>query len=81
MRQKFKSQISALSGKRGSDLNRKSAGGFFRWVIYRIRSRFSKRPAIVMVDRPRDLDDPLDDLNFQARAGEAIAKRAKRRPK
>jgi hypothetical protein len=79
MQQPSKSKFADMARKLGAELSPKPISEFFRRMVYRLRSRFNRRPTIVMVDRPRDLDDPLNDPELQSRVGEAIAKRAIRR--
>lgn len=81
MRQLFKSRFARIANKLGAELSLKPASEFCRRMLYRVPSRPSRRPPVVLVDRPRDLDDPLSDPNIQARVGETIAKQAKKRPK
>jgi hypothetical protein len=47
----------------------------FRRLAHDLRWRFKrpKRPAAVMFDRSRDLDDPMNDPAVQERVGKAIA--------
>ena len=52
-----------------------SASYRFRRLAHDLRSRFKrpKKAAAVMFDRPRDLDDPMNDPAVQERVGKAIA--------
>jgi hypothetical protein len=76
MHQSVISKFAATARKLAAELNPRPGSEFFRRLLYRVRSRYQQPPTIVMVDRPRDLDDLYTDPDAQARVGEAIAKQA-----
>jgi hypothetical protein len=78
----IRATVSELAKQAGATTRPTLRLSFLRSFLTKWRSRPEPASGLAIFtgeDAPRDLDDPLSDPKAQARLGEAIAKRARKR--